>query len=187
MTLDRRKLIVALSAAAAVSMHPDALASASAQSTPPLYRVDDPKTILDAARSVYTKDMIGTLITVDADGRPRARSILVSPPDANMNFWMGTRPGSRKLEQLAANPTATIHFADDEHAAYVSIVGTAHATTDPSIIKANNPYKGDRLAHFFPHFPDDFVLIQFKPQWLEVATATLSSAPKTWQPQGIDL
>lgn len=187
MNLNRRKLIATLSAAAIAGVNRDAFASPPNHPTPPLYRVDDPKTVLAGARPVFTKDLIGTLITLDADCRPRARSILVSPPDDNMHFWMATRPGSRKLTQLAANPTATIHFADDEHGAYVSIVGQAHASTDPALIQARNPYNAERLAHYFPHFPNDFVLLQFKPQWLEVATEELASDPKTWQPQGIEL
>ena len=100
---------------------------------------------------------------------------------------MATRPGSRKLDQLRANPVATLHFAEDSKAAYLSLMGEAHIHTDPTTIRAHNPYQGASLAHFFPDFPADFVLLGFKPHWLELATADIASKPATWQPQGLAL
>ena len=189
MTLDRRQLLTALSILAAA---PTALPTQAA--TPPpvpsandLYRTADPQTLLAAARTLITEDTIATLITVDRTGQPRARSILVSPPDDDLTLWMATRPGSRKLDQLRANPIATLHFAEDSKAAYLSLMGTAHIHTDPATIHAKNPYKGPALTHFFPNFPADFVLLGFKPQWLELATADIPGEPTTWQPQGLTL
>ena len=186
MTLDRRQLLTALSLLAAEAATPTTL-SATPVTSKDLYRTTDPQTLLAAARTLITEDTIATLITLDASGQPRARSILVSPPDPDLTLWMATRPGSRKLDQLRANPIATLHFAEDSKAAYLSLMGTAHIHTDPATIQDKNPYKGSALTHFFPNYPTDFVLLGFKPQWLELATQDIPSSPATWQPQGLKL
>jgi general stress protein 26 len=186
MNIDRRRLLLAAGSIAALeSVSSSGLLAVEAPKD--LYRTTNPQTLLAAARTLITEDTIATLITLDANSQPRARSILVSPPDDDLTLWMATRPGSRKLDQLRANPIATLHFAEDSKAAYLSLMGTAHIHTDPATIQAKNPYKGAGLTHFFPHFPADFVLLGFKPQWLEIATATLPSNPVTWQPQGLAL
>ena len=98
---------------------------------------------------------------------------------------MGTRKGSRKLEQIAANPRATLHFADDAKISYASLMGKAVAVSDPAIISLKNPYRGKQLEAFFPKFPEDFVLLSFKPDYLEVMTDGLAGRSDTWQPQGL--
>lgn len=185
MTLDRRRLLLA---ASFLTLESAGASELQATTRPKdLYRTTDLGALMAAARALIAEDTIGTLITVDAAGQPRARSILVSPPDSDLTLWMATRPGSRKLDQLRANPTATLHFAEDGKAAYLSLMGRASIHTEASTIQAKNPYKGAALAKYFPHFPTDFVLIGFKPGWLELATADIPSKPDTWQPQGLAL
>ena len=181
--LDRRQLLAVISILTAEAVTPATLAAVE----PPkdLYRVSDPKLILAAARALLAHDTIATLITVDANNQPRARSILVSPPDDDLSLWMATRPNSRKLDQLRTNPAATLHFADDPHAAYLSLMGEARIHTDTTTIQAKNPYRGPALTQYFPNFPADFVLLGFKPQWLELAASDIPSKPTTWQPQGL--
>jgi general stress protein 26 len=181
MQLDRRKLMIAASLAGLGN----ALGASGEESGKGLYRTASPEAILTASRALITSDTIGTLITVDASGQPRARSIFVSAPDSDMGLWMGTRPGSRKLEQLAANPRATLHFAEDTKGLYVSLMGEARTVADPAVVAAKNPYKGALLKAYFPNFPKDFVLLSFKPHYLEIMTETILGTKETWQPQGL--
>jgi general stress protein 26 len=183
MQMDRRKLIIA----AAVAAFGNAVTMTGEEPDQRLYRTASPEIILSAARALIAEDAIGTLITVDAAGQPRARSILVSAPDSNLTLWMGTRKGSRKLEQIAANPRATIHFADDSQSSYLSLMGEVRAVADPATTALKNPYKGKALEKFFPMFPSDFALLSFKPHYLEIATKTVPSKPDTWQPQGVTI
>lgn len=73
--LNRRSLL-----AAAPALGLSAVLSCSpARATKPgssgkLYRIDDPATIVAAAKAVIEEDFIATLITLDSDGMPRARS-----------------------------------------------------------------------------------------------------------------
>src|SRR6187549_3647145 len=50
-----------------------------------------------------------TLATVDADGRPSARMVLLKGHDAR-GFVFYTNVDSRKADQLAANPNAALVF-----------------------------------------------------------------------------
>jgi general stress protein 26 len=179
----RRELIAGAAIAALA-------ASADVQAREPIpehYRTAEPDALLAAAKALIVRDMFTTLITVDDRNRPRARTVLVSPPDEAFMLWMATRPGTRKLEQIARNHAATLHFADDASAAYASLMGEARVVRDPAIIAARNPYKGDALKSYFPDFPEDFVLIGFKPLWLEITTAQIASTTDTWRPQGLTM
>src|SRR5690606_20224175 len=80
-----------------------------------LFRVDDETTILAAAKAIIEDDPVAALITIDANGVPRARSVGVWEPDADLTLWIGTRRPSRKLEQLRDNPLATLYFNRDNN------------------------------------------------------------------------
>jgi general stress protein 26 len=180
----RRELLVGATLAAVAAITTGAHA---AEPAPEHYRTDEPAAILAAAKALFAKDTFTTLITVDALHRPRARTVLVSAPDDDFILWMATRPGTRKLEQLKQNPAATLHFADDGSSAYASLMGEARVTEDASSIANRNPYKGDALKKYFPDFPRDFVLLAFKPFWLEIVTRTIRSTTDTWRPQGLTI
>lgn len=184
MSIERRDLLVgAMLAALATS----ARAARPNEAIPEHYRTAEPAAIIAAVKTLIVKDRFTTLITVDAQNRPRARTVLVSAPDEDFMLWMATRPGTRKLEQIARNSAATLHFADDASAAYASLMGEARVMKDEWFIANKNPYEGDALKSFFPDFPRDFVLIGFKPFWLEIATGSIPSTTDTWRPQGLTI
>lgn len=152
---------------------------------PGLYRVKEKEVLMAAVRMLLGEDAVGTLITVDAELQPRARSVVVSKPDQDLTLWMGTRPGSRKLEQLAHNPRATLHFAVDGQAAYASLMGRARVYRERELIAAKNPFSGEKRREFFPRYPEDFALIGFRTEWLEVVVDGVKPREDTWQPQGM--
>ena len=181
MQIDRRKLIVAASLAGLGNV----MRANGEESGEHLYRTESPGAILAATRVLMAEDTVGTLITVDATGQPRARSIRVSVPDSDLTLWMGTRKGSRKLEQIAANHRATVHFADDAQNSYLSLMGEARVVSDAGTIAIKNPFQGEALRRYFPAFPNNFVLLSFKPHTLEIVAKGLPTRSDTWQPQGL--
>ena len=184
-TMDRRDLLIGATFPA-ISATATKAAPAN-EAIPTHYRTSDPTAILAAAKALIRKDSFTTLITVDPQGRPRARTVLVSAPDDDFMLWMATRPGSRKLDQIAKSRAATLHFNDDQSAAYASLMGEVRAIRDETLIATKNPYKGALLKQFFPDFPKDFVLLGFKPFWLEIATLEIAARDDTWQPQGLTI
>lgn len=155
-----------------------------------LFRVDDEATILAAAKAIIEEDPVAALITVDANGVPRARSVGVWAPDGDLTLWIGTRRSSRKLEQLRNNPLATLYFNRDnneqgnEGAYYASFMGQATVHTDLQTLELRAPAEEYRRA-MWPNFPDDFAAIRFETRWLEVTGHGIRGSDTSWQPQAV--
>ena len=164
----------------------------SSEAPDDLYRTTDEAAILAAAKAIIEEDFIATLITLDAEGTPRARSVGVWAPDNDLVLWIGTRRTSRKLDQLRANPKATLHFAFDDkegqfaNAYYASFMGTATVHIDEATLRLRAPGEEYRRTQW-PNFPHDYAAIRFVPKWLEVFGKGIKSRPETWQPQGVML
>lgn len=195
MLLARRQLIRAAPAAglaavlASCSTVPGAGGRARADT---LFRLDDEAKILAAAREIIAEDWVGTFITVDENGVPRARSVGVSDPDPDLTIWISTRRGSRKLDQVRQHPQATLHFAKDslnenfKGAYYASFMGEARVHIDDSEMLAHVPEEAIRKENW-PNYPNDYAVIRFKPKWLEVYGHGIKGRPDTWQPQAVIL
>ena len=72
----------------------------------------------------------GTLITVDGDGRPRARALEDHNPYPDFEFWFGTHSGTRKVAEIKAHAKATVYYQPPAVAGYICIMGTARIRDD---------------------------------------------------------
>ena len=195
MEVRRRDVLVGASAAGLASVLAAGAAKGLVVQAAPddLYRVDDPATILAAARQIIEEDYLGVLVTVDSQGMPRARPVGVSEPEGDdWHMWIGTRRGSRKTRQIAANPNALLHFGFDdvagnfEKAFYASFMGQAFVHTDEATLAAKQPPEAMR-KQLWPDFPDDFAAIRFVPRRLEVMGKGIVPSADIWHPQGVML
>lgn len=191
MGLRRRDFVVGAPTAglAGVLASTSARGTVGSQPSGDIYRVDDPATIMAAAREIMKEDWVGVLITIDENGMPRARPVGVGDPTDGWNLWISTRRGSRKTKQIAANPKAALHFGIDDIANghkgsyYASFSGLAAVHTDAVTIADYGPpeeYRGQ-----WPDYPHDLALIHFQPQRLEVMGRGIQPSEKLWQPQGV--
>ena len=191
MSLRRRDVVFGASAAALGSL----LAAGSARglvtqvASDDLYRVDDPKLIMTAAREIMKEDWVGVLVTIDENGMPRARPVGVNDPTDDWSLWMSTRRGSRKTKQIMANPRAALHFGLDDipngtkNSYYASFTGRASIHTDDQSIAAHGPPEQYRSQ--WPNYPNDLALIRFVPQTLEVMGKGIQPNKQHWQPQAV--
>lgn len=192
MEATRRQLLAAASAASAAGLAGCVTRPLSETRFGEVYRVTDEAMILSVAKAVIDEDFIATLITIDGRGVPRARSVGVWAPDGDFNLWIGTRRTSRKLDQIRANPNATLHFARDDieggfkGAYYASFMGRAEVHTDPATLELRAPAEEYRRNEW-PNFPDDYAAISFRTEWLEVYGRGISGKPDNWQPQAVVL
>jgi general stress protein 26 len=193
MDLKRRDFLVAAPAAGLVNVLAAGTAKravASGRSTD-LYQIDNPATIMAAAREIMKEDWVGVLITIDDSGMPRARPVGVGDPTEDGSLWISTRRGSRKTMQIAGNPKAALHFGFDDipngskGGFYASFTGVASVHTDAKTIAAHGPPKEYRSQ--WPDYPNDLALIRFKPERLEVMGKGIKASERHWQPQGVDL
>lgn len=143
----------------------------------------NPPAVLTAARALIAADPNAAFVTVDANGRPRVRTVITSAPDSSFTIWIATRPTTRKVEQIRNNARVALYYNDDSQSSYVSIMGKATLHTDRAILDAKNFYGAERTRAFFPNYPADMVLIEVKPDWIEVIGAGIRADSSTWRPQ----
>lgn len=156
--------------------------------TPPqeeLYAPAEREAIIAAARAIIAADPVGALISVDSLGRARVRSVNTTTPDSTMTIWVATRPDTRKVDQIMGNPNVTLYYNTDEEGSYVSIMGQAHLIMDQEYIESNNPFSEAWTQQFFPEFPENMVLIEIEPIWMEVMGQGISASEDTWRPQAV--
>ena len=138
-------------------------------------------TLLAAARDMIAEAHYCALITLDASGHPRARTMDAYPPDENMVIWMGTSRLTRKVKEIRNDPRVTLYFAHPKHIGYVTVYGTAEIVDTP---EAKDKWWKEELAQYFPEGKEGFILIAVTPKWLEVTDYTrgITGDEKTWQP-----
>lgn len=150
-----------------------------------LFRRADREALLGAAREIIAGDPTAALVTVDAEGRPRVRSVTTSGLGDDGSIWIATRPTTRKVRQIEGNPSVALYFADDDGHAYVSVMGEAILHRDVATFEARSPIRGEWLHQLWPDYPEDFLLIEVRPAWLEVLGHGIEASVDAWRPQAV--
>jgi len=151
----------------------------------------DATLLLDSAEALIRRDSSVGMVTVDADGRPRIRTVrafrLENPQTDRERFtiYVLTRRSTRKVEQLASNSAVTLYFNEDQRTTYATVMGRATIHRDPTVPRLQVFLDEGTKQFFWPGFPDDFVIIEIVPQWLEFIGPGLWNDPNTWRPQAV--
>ena len=151
----------------------------------------DSAVVLDSADALIARDSSVGLVTVDESNRPRVRSVrafrLKQPATARERFtvFILTRPSTRKIDQIAKNPLVTLYFNEDQRAAYTTIMGRATVHRDPKNPRLQSFLDPATVAFFWPSFPQDFVMLEVVPDWLEFIGPGLWNDPNNWRPQAV--
>ena len=96
-----------------------------------------------------------------------------------------TRLTTRKVEQLAGNPHVTLYFNEDQRVTYATVMGRATVHRDPTNPRVRPFLDSGTVRFFWPGFPQDFVMIEVVPEWLEFIGPGLWNDPNTWRPQAV--
>ena len=146
-------------------------------------RADD-REVLELARATIERVRYPALITADADGQPRARTVDAFKPDEDFVVWIATRPNTRKVDQIRGNNRVTLYYFDAERRNYVTIMGKARIVDDNETKTAmRRPADSDR---FYPQFPADYLLIEITPTWLEGILPGYRGDPDNWRPVSVE-
>ena len=141
--------------------------------------------LIRAAREIMAEARYCALITLDAAGRPQARTLDPFLPDENMVVWLGTNPTSRKVGEIRRNPRVTLYYFDREGQGYVTISGIARLVNDP---KQKSKWWKDEWKVFYPDRARGYLLIAVTPEKLEVISEKrgISGDPKNWKPPAVE-
>ena len=142
------------------------------------------KDILEEANKIIDACHYTTLITLDENDQPRARTMETLEPEAGFVIWMGTNPKSRKVLQIKANPKVTMHYFNEAKMGYVSLMGEAFIVND---IETKSKKWKDGWEQFYKNKTDDFMLIKFVPETVEVIGMLdgFSGDSLTWAPHKV--
>lgn len=142
--------------------------------------------IISTAKAIINDAYFGTLITVDANGQPKARIMEPFSPDDDFTVWLATNPKSRKASELKANSTATLHYFNKTKMEYVSLMGNAYLVNE-EMIKAQKFKEG--WDKFYPNKKEDYLLIKFIPKTLELISVNnqYPGDSVTWKPHQVIL
>jgi general stress protein 26 len=128
-------------------------------------------------------DSFPALVTIDAQGQPRIRTVEIRPLANRLEFWFATRPNTRKVSQIRANPLVALYFSVDAQGSYVSVSGTATIHTDLATKTRISWRSPVQRVEFWPDYPNDYVLVSIEPQWIEVLGQGIDADPLSWRPQ----
>jgi len=156
-----------------------------------LLLASDTALLLDSADALLARHPSAGLVTVDASGRPRIRSVgafrLARPatPRDRFTVFVLTRRSTRKLEQLAQNPAVTLYFDEDDRTSYASIMGRATIHRDPIHPRLQEFLDSATIRFFWPDYPRDFVMLEITPDWIEFMGPGLWNDPDNWRPHAV--
>jgi general stress protein 26 len=141
--------------------------------------------MLSTAREIMNASHYCALITLDESGRADARTMDAFPPEEDMTVWFGTNPRTRKVREIGRNPHVTLYYFDPKGLAYVTLLGTARLVNDP---KEKKTRWKDAWKEFYPNRDTDYMLIEVKPERLEVVSPKLGgTSTADWAPPSIQL
>ncbi|MEE4260847.1 MAG: pyridoxamine 5'-phosphate oxidase family protein [Bacteroidales bacterium] len=123
--------------------------------------------LLTVARIIIDSAECRTLITVDENGMPQARTMSPFPPEDGMVIWLGTNPRSRKVKQINNNPNVIVFYYDTKGHSYVSIAGQARIVNDS---KKRAHYWKKGWMRYYPDPANDYTLIEVTPKKLEICS-----------------
>lgn len=143
--------------------------------------------IVKAAADVMQRARYCALVTIGEDGQPQARVVDAFAPEGDLTVWIATKPVTRKVKQIRADPRVTLFYFDPADPGYVTLIGRAELVTDAAAKRAHwKPawagfYKDENRG-------DDYLLIRVTPRRVEIVSARhhLAGDPDTWRPVIID-
>lgn len=132
-------------------------------------------------QAVFTPAAIAALATVNEQGHPWVRYVVVGPgPGLSLGF--ATSLASRKVAQMRANPevhlTAGGGSLEQMGKPYVQVEGRATVITDPAVKRAH--WQEELKAYFSGPDDPDYAIVSITPRRIEYWTFD-SMAPQVWE------
>ena len=136
--------------------------------------------LISAAREIMTSARYCALIT-NGSGGVNTRAMDPFPPEDDMTVWFGTNSRSRKVRDIRRHPRVTLYYFNRDNQEYVVLSGVARVVNDP---KEKAKRWKDEWNSFYPNRAKDYLLIEFKPDTLEVVSEKkkIFGDPVTWKP-----
>jgi general stress protein 26 len=138
------------------------------------------------ARRIVTAAEYPTFITLDASGRPQARTVQPMKPDSTWTVWFATNPRTRKVGEVERDGRVVLHYFDPATLSYVSLIGRARTVRDRV---TRDQHWNPAWDAFYKNRDTDVVLIAVEAEQLEVVSIKLglTGDPVTWRPASLKI
>jgi general stress protein 26 len=147
----------------------------------------DPAKLLAVAREMMTSIRYCAAITVDAEGRPQARTVDPFPPDESMTVWFATNAKSRKVAQIRRDARITLHYFDPARPelGYVTLLGRARLVDDEA---AKRKWWKAEWEPVWPDRDKNHLPVQVVPERIEVVSPKngIEGDALHWTPPAVD-
>jgi len=139
-------------------------------------RRDGVEAVLSAARATMARKKYCLMATLGDTG-VSARVLQPFAPGPGLEVWLGTSPRSRKATELRVDSRATLSYQDDQKLACVVLAGRIEIVSE--LAERRRRFMPTWWA-FWPDGPesDDFTLLHFVPEHLEVWDVTRGITPE---------
>jgi general stress protein 26 len=170
---------VAITAGVSGTQQPALHAQEAAEATP------SRDSLIAAAREIMEASRYCALVTLDASGHPRVRTMDPFLPDDNMVIWFGTDRRTRKVQEIANDARVTLYYQAPATDGYVTVRGMARLVDDPAEKAAR--WKPE-WGQFYPDRETTYLLIAVTPERLEIVSYSrgIVGDPDTWQPDFVE-
>lgn len=137
--------------------------------------------LITVAHELITDARYCALISLDDEGRAHPRAMDPFLPEKDFTIWFGTNPNSRKVRQIQNDSNVTLYYLAKDDSGYVSIYGKAEIVNDFNFKKK---YFKESWQAFYPNYPEEYRLIKFTPEWMEVISIPhgINGDRVTWTP-----
>lgn len=135
--------------------------------------------LLAAVRELIKATEYCFFITESTDGHPHARLMQPYDPDNDLTMYFGASPRSRKVRELHRQKKVSLAFYNQQETAYVTLLGTATMTDDPTLCQR---YWRANWNDLFPGGPEgsDYILIKFVPERIEMMNYAHQAMPQPY-------
>ena len=132
---------------------------------------------LRVARRIASRTKYAFLVTTAPDSAPSARLVQPIVEAADLEFFIGTDPRSRKVTEIEAYPAVTLAFNQSDEDASLVVYGTATVHHEPDF---KEEYWKSTWRLFFPEGPqsDNYVVIRVRAERMELLSFQRNVIPE---------
>lgn len=142
--------------------------------------------VLAAARETAVAARFAALITLDANGNMKARTVDPFAPEDDFTVWLATSWVTRKVGEIKRNNKVSLYYFDPKTLAYLILLGTAELV-EPS--KLSREYWKPEWKAYYSKGPasEEYLLIKVSPHTLEYYHEARKIWTNPWKPYVLKL
>lgn len=116
--------------------------------------------IIDKSAALVSRSFTGVLGTVDENGIPQLKAMIITAANGLKEFWFCSNTSSKRVTQIQKNPNASLYFFDEKSFEGLMLTGEAEVSYDDAKRKR---FWNDGMKIYYPLgcTDPDYALVKF--------------------------